>query len=73
VLKALAQFWVSKATPDPKGGYDIDTVQPPDEYHTGVNNSAYTNAAAATALQDAVKAAQVLRLTAPSSWTTVAS
>jgi trehalose/maltose hydrolase-like predicted phosphorylase len=73
VLQALAQFWVSKATPDPKGGYDIDTVQPPDEYHTGVNNSAYTNAAAATALQDAVKAAQVLRLTAPSSWTTVAS
>jgi trehalose/maltose hydrolase-like predicted phosphorylase len=39
VLQALAQFWVSKATHH-NGGYDIDTVQPPDEYHTGVNNSA---------------------------------
>lgn len=72
VLQALAQFWVSKATPDPNGGYDINTVQPPDEYHTGVNNSAYTNAAAATALRDAVAAAQVLGITPPANWTTVA-
>jgi trehalose/maltose hydrolase-like predicted phosphorylase len=72
VLQALAQFWVSKATPDPSGGYDINTVQPPDEYHTGVNNSAYTNAAAATALRDAVAAAQVLGITPPANWTTVA-
>ena len=55
------------------GGYDINTVQPPDEYHTGVNNSAYTNAAAATALQDAVKAAQVVGQPAAASWTTVAN
>jgi trehalose/maltose hydrolase-like predicted phosphorylase len=73
VLQALAQFWVSKAVADPKGGYDINTVQPPDEYHTGVNDSAYTNAAAATALQDAVKAAQVVGATAPAIWTTVAN
>jgi trehalose/maltose hydrolase-like predicted phosphorylase len=72
VLQALAEFWVSKAAPDSNGGYDIDTVQPPDEYHTGVNNSAYTNAAAATALRDAVQAAQVVGATAPASWTTVA-
>jgi trehalose/maltose hydrolase-like predicted phosphorylase len=72
VLQALAQFWVSKVTPDPNGGYDINTVQPPDEYHTGVNNSAYTNAAAATALRDAVAAANVLGITPPANWTTVA-
>jgi trehalose/maltose hydrolase-like predicted phosphorylase len=72
VLQALAQFWVSKAAPDPKGGYDINTVQPPDEYHTGVDNSAYTNAAAATALRDAVQAAHVVGATAPANWTTVA-
>ena len=72
VLQALARFWVSKATPDPNGGYDINTVQPPDEYHTGVNNSAYTNAAAATALEDAIKAAQVVGQPADPSWTTVA-
>jgi trehalose/maltose hydrolase-like predicted phosphorylase len=73
VLQALAQFWVSKAVPGPNGGYDINKVQPPDEYHTGVNNSAYTNAAAATALRDAVKAAQVLGETPSPSWTTVAN
>jgi trehalose/maltose hydrolase-like predicted phosphorylase len=76
VLQALAQFWVSKAVPDPNvtGGYDINTVQPPDEYHTGVNNSAYTNAFAATALQDATKAAQVVGTTPPPAiWATVAN
>src|SRR5580704_2789857 len=73
VLQALARFWVSKATADPNGGYDINTVQPPDEYHTGVNNSAYTNAAAATALQDAVKAAQAVGQPADANWTTVAT
>lgn len=59
--------------PRPSGGYDINDVQPPDEYHTGVNNSAYTTAAAATALQDAVKAAQVVGATADAGWTTVAN
>ena len=73
VLRGLANFWVSKAVPDPSGGYDINTVQPPDEYHTGVNNSAYTNAAAATALHDAVKAAQTLGYSPPAIWTTVAN
>jgi trehalose/maltose hydrolase-like predicted phosphorylase len=71
VLQALAEFWVSKAVPTANGGYAIDTVQPPDESHTGVNNSAYTNAAAATALQDATKAAQVIGATPPAIWTTV--
>jgi hypothetical protein len=72
---------VSKAVPCPKkptsgcpkGGYAIDTVQPLDEFHTDVNNSAYTNAAAATALQDATKAAQVVGATPPAIWTTVAN
>lgn len=37
-----------------------------------MNNSAYTNAAAASALRDAAAAAQLLGKTAPASWTTVA-
>src|ERR1700756_602913 len=73
VLQALANFWVSKAKPDGTGGYDISPIQPPDEYHTGVTNSAYTNAAAATALGDAIKAAQVVGATAPATWSTVAT
>ncbi len=73
VLRALAQFWVSKAKPDANGGYDISPIQPPDEYHTGVTDSAYTNAAAATAIDDAINAAQVLRITPPATWSTVAA
>ena len=72
VLSALAQFWLSKAKPAAGGGYDIDTVQPPDEQHTNVNDSAYTNAAAATALRDAASAAQALGKTAPAQWASVA-
>jgi trehalose/maltose hydrolase-like predicted phosphorylase len=73
VLQALAEFWVSKAVPTANGGYAIDTVQPPDEFHTDVNNSAYTNAAAATALQDATNAARVVGAAPPAIWTTVAN
>jgi trehalose/maltose hydrolase-like predicted phosphorylase len=73
VLQALANFWVSKAKPDGSGGYDISPIQPPDEYHTGVTDSAYTNAAAATALNDAIKAAQVVGQTPAPSWATVAA
>ena len=72
VLQALADFWVSKAIPDPSGGYDITPIQPPDEYHTGVTNSAYTNAAAATALRDAIAAAQIVGATPGADWSTVA-
>ena len=72
VLQALAQFWVSKAVPASGGGYDITPIQPPDEYHTGVTNSAYTNAAAATALRDAISAAKVVGAPAPAIWSTVA-
>ena len=71
VLSALAQFWLSKAKPV-AGGYAVDTVQPPDEQHTNVDNSAYTNAAAATALRDAAAAATVLGEPVPAAWTTVA-
>ena len=71
VLQALADFWVSKAVPDPNGGYDITPIQPPDEYHTGVSNSAYTNAAAATALRDAM-GREVVGATPHANWSSVA-
>lgn len=72
VLRALANFWVSKATPTGGGGYSIDKVQPPDEAHTDVNNSSYTNAAAGTVLRDATQAGNVVGAAAPSIWNTVA-
>ena len=36
-------------------------VQPPDEYHTGVNNSVYTNCVARLSLETAVRAAKAMR------------
>lgn len=72
VLQAVAEFWISKAVPVAEGGYAVNQVQPPDEAHTDVNNSAYTNAAAATALRYAAQAAQVLGKDVPASWNTVA-
>ena len=72
VIRALADFWVSKATPTGGGTYSVDKIQPPDESHTDVNNSTYTNAAAATALRDAIAAARAVDAAAPSTWSTVA-
>ncbi len=73
VLQALANFWASKAAPSGGGAYSLNDLQPPDESHTGVNNSIYTNAAAITALRDATSAAKVLGRPVPSSWGTVAA
>ncbi len=73
VLRALASFWVSKATPSGGGAYSLDNIQPPDESHTGVDNSTYTNADAITALNDATSAARALGQPVPASWGTVAA
>src|SRR5262249_14215290 len=46
VIKAAADFWVSRAVRDPHGGYAIAHVMGPDQAHADVTNSAYTNVAA---------------------------
>ena len=56
VLAAIADFWTSVASPV-AGGYAVKHVQPPDEDHPDVDNSAYTNAAAALAIRHAIDAA----------------
>jgi trehalose/maltose hydrolase-like predicted phosphorylase len=45
--------------------YNVNNVQPPNEYATGVNNSAFTNAAASAALEWAVAVADILNFTLP--------
>jgi trehalose/maltose hydrolase-like predicted phosphorylase len=72
VIRAAADFWTSRATPSPLGGYDIDHVMPPDEYHTDVNNSAYTDAAVSTALRIAAQAASVVNAAINPAWLSVA-
>jgi trehalose/maltose hydrolase-like predicted phosphorylase len=72
VLQGIATFYSHVATPDPSGGYDINGIEPPDEYHQNVNNDAYTNVSGATALQIATQAANILGKTADPQWSTVA-
>ena len=47
-----ARFWAGRVTPA-DGGYSIRKVIGPDEYHTGVDNDAYTNAMASWTLRTA--------------------
>jgi trehalose/maltose hydrolase-like predicted phosphorylase len=60
VIKAVAEFWASRVTPDGQGGYDLNGVQSPDENHDHENNSAYTNAGAISSLNVATQAARLV-------------
>ncbi|MGR6970567.1 ricin-type beta-trefoil lectin domain protein [Streptomyces cynarae] len=72
VLKGIADYWATRAVPDPAGGYDINDVMGPDEYHENVNNSVTTNAGAQASLRIAIQAARILGLTADPAWGKVA-
>jgi len=72
ILEAVAQFWASRVSSNSDGSYSIRNVAGPDQYSNGVNDGVFTNAGAATALRNATKAAQILRLSAPAQWTTIA-
>jgi trehalose/maltose hydrolase-like predicted phosphorylase len=73
VIRAAADFWVSRAIAGPSGGFDITHVMPPDEYHADVNDSAYTNTAARIALGIAVRAAHVVGAAVDPAWSRVAA
>lgn len=73
VLKNIADYWASRAVSDGSGGYDINNVMGPDEYHDGVNNSATTDAGAQASLRIAIQAAGILHLSADPAWSTVAN
>ncbi|MBV8991319.1 MAG: discoidin domain-containing protein [Solirubrobacterales bacterium] len=73
VISQAAMFWASRATLGSDGLYHINGVTGPDEENPDVNDEVYTNVAAKTTLQDATLAAQALGLTAPSSWSQIAS
>ena len=73
VLKNIADYWATRAVPDPAGGYDIDDVMGPDEYHDHVGNSATTDAGAQAALRIATNAAAIVGRPANPAWRTVAA
>ncbi|MFF2022436.1 glycosyl hydrolase family 65 protein [Streptomyces sp. NPDC058171] len=72
LLRGGAEYWASRATANPDGTYSVNEVAGPDEYSNGVDDGAYTNAVAATALRYAVDAAREVGDEAPALWTRIA-
>ena len=72
VLRSVADFWVSRASPDPAGQYHIRNVVSVAEGLIGVSDDAYTNAVARLSLQFAATAAARLGLKADPRWSQVA-
>ncbi len=66
VLKAVADFWVSRVDWNPDGSCSIRGVVGADEFAHHVTDNAFTNGSAIIALQAACKAAEVLGLSKPS-------
>ena len=74
VLRATADFWVSRATRDPASGeYHIRNVVSVDEGLIGVSDDAYTNAVARRNLESATAAARRLGERSDPRWMQVAS
>ncbi|MEV0245661.1 discoidin domain-containing protein [Nocardia sp. NPDC050712] len=72
ILHGIAEYWTSRVHHNADGSYSLLEVAGPDEYSNGVNDAVYTNGGAALALRNAVRAAEILDLTAPSEWNTIA-
>lgn len=72
IIKATADFWVSRVEKNGKNHYDILNVVAADEWAENVNNNAFTNAAAKANLQVAIKAANLLGYTPNNEWKEVA-
>ena len=60
VLKAVADFWLSRVQKNADGSYSIINVVGADEYAENVDDNAFTNGAAKRVLRDVTQAAQVL-------------
>ena len=72
VLSRVADFWVSRATCNPDGSYSINNVVGANEFAPNVDDNAFTNGSAKTALICASKAAVLLGKKASSKWKEVA-
>ncbi|NXQ32374.1 PGGHG glucosidase, partial [Alaudala cheleensis] len=69
LVEAVAQYWCSRMVwSEEEQLYHIRGVMPPDEYHSHVDNSAYTNAVARRSLNFATDMARDLLLPVPEEW-----
>jgi len=73
LMKEVADFWVSRVTPNDDGSFSINNVVGANEFAPNVNDNAFTNGAAITALEYAIKAAKEVGLNPDPSWADVAS
>jgi trehalose/maltose hydrolase-like predicted phosphorylase len=72
LLYSICEFWESRTTQTGPDSFSIDNVIPPDEYHSGVNNSAYTNAVASFTFNITAQLGALLGITTPSLWSEIA-
>ncbi len=73
MLKEVADYWVSRATPNTDGSYSIKNVVGANEFAPNVDDNAFTNGAAITALNYAEKSAKELGFAANPLWIEVAN
>lgn len=71
VLKAVADFWVSRVERNDDGTYSVINVVGADEYAENVDDNAFTNGAAKRVLRDVVSAAEVLGKQADPRWSEI--
>jgi trehalose/maltose hydrolase-like predicted phosphorylase len=72
IIKAAAEFWVSRVSRDSSGKYHINNVVGADEFAENINDDAFTNGAAKKALQFAAQAAKELGKSANPKWNKIA-
>ncbi|MEM9076640.1 MAG: glycoside hydrolase family 65 protein [Bacteroidota bacterium] len=73
MMKEVADYWVSRCTKNDDGSYSIKNVVGANEFAPNVDDNAFTNGSAITALQYATEAANEVGVAADPAWNEVAS
>lgn len=73
LLKEVADYWVSRTTKNSDGSYSILNVVGANEFAQNIDDNAFTNGSAITALQFAVLAAIELNIEPDTDWNIVAN
>jgi trehalose/maltose hydrolase-like predicted phosphorylase len=68
LMKEVADFWVSRVTANDDGSFSINNVVGANEFAPNVNDNAFTNGAAITALEFATKAAKEIEVAPNPQW-----
>ncbi|MCK8521136.1 glycoside hydrolase family 65 protein [Aquimarina sp. D1M17] len=71
LLKEVADYWVSRSTPNADGSYSIKNVVGANEFAPNVDDNAFTNGSAITCLRYATLAAEALGISSNPNWNAV--